>query len=192
MRSADCSCSFSRSRTPSPRNEGAPAVLCLAVLILVIAAAPALAQSAKPDTLHHGAKPFTVMLRSAAVPGWGQVYNHKYLKAVAVVGVEGFLTYKAIKELDRENEAISRQDDILAGGGDITDPGYLQAQLDQETHRNKKINWIWWGIGAHLLSMLDAYVDAHLASFDTDFGPPQSAVDVGEKPRLTVAYRTRF
>ena len=132
------------------------------------------------------------MLRSAAVPGWGQVTNHKYLKAGAVVGVEGFLVYRALKELDRENQAISRQDEILAGGGDVTSPDYIQAQLDQDEHRNKKINWIWWGIAAHLLSMMDAYVDAHLASFDTDFGPPQSAVDVGEKPRLTVAYRTRF
>src|SRR6267378_2351055 len=192
MRSADCSCSFSRSRTPSPRSEGAPAVVCLVALYLVIAAAPALAQSAKPDTLHHRPKPFTVMLRSAVVPGWGQVTNHKYVKAVGVVGVEGLLVYSALRELNRENEAIRRQDAVLAGGGDITDPVYVQAQLDQNTHRNKKINWIWWGIGAHFLSMLDAYVDAHLSSFDTDFGPPQSAVDVGEHPRLTVAYRTRF
>jgi hypothetical protein len=132
------------------------------------------------------------MLRSAAVPGWGQVYNHKYLKAGVVIAGEGLLAYQAIQELNRENRAIDRQDAVLAGGGDITDPAYIDAQLDQETHRNKKINWIWWGIAAHLLSMMDAYVDAHLASFDADFGPPQSAVDWGETPRLTVAFRTRF
>jgi len=147
---------------------------------------------ARPDTLPHRAKPFTVMLRSAAVPGWGQLYNHKILKAVAVVGVEGFLVAQTLQELKRENRAVERQDEILAGGGDSGGPEYLQAVLDEDTHRNKKINWIWWGIAAHLLSMADAYVDAHLASFDTDFGPPESAVDIGEKPRLTVAYVTRF
>jgi hypothetical protein len=132
------------------------------------------------------------MLRSAAVPGWGQVYNHKYVKAGVVIAGEGLLAYQAVQELRRENRAIDRQDLILAGGGDITDPAYLDAQLDQETHRNKKINWIWWGIAAHLLSMMDAYVDAHLATFDADFGPPQSAVNLGEKPRFTLAFRTRF
>lgn len=144
------------------------------------------------DSLSHRAKPFTVMLRSAAVPGWGQVYNHKYVKAAAVVGVEGFLVVKALQELKRENQALDRQDAILGSGGDVTDPEYVQAVLDQSTHRNRKISYIWFGIAAHLLSMMDAYVDAHLASFDADFGPPESAVDVGERPRLTLTYRARF
>jgi uncharacterized protein DUF5683 len=194
MDSVDCSFSFSRSRTPSPRNSF---LLAGVALLLALGSVPAHAQPApgrKPahaDSLPHRAKPFTVMLRSAAVPGWGQAYNHKYLKAGIVIAGEGLLAYQAVQELKRENRAIDRQDLILAGGGDITDPAYVEAQLDQETHRNKKINWIWWGIAAHLLSMMDAYVDAHLASFDADFGPPQSAVD-GAKPRLTLAFRARF
>jgi len=146
---------------------------------------------ARPDSTHRP-KPFSVMLRSAAVPGWGQVTNHKYLKAGLVVGVEGFLVFQTLSELKKENQALDRQAEILNGGGDITDPSYQQAALDEQVHRNRKVNWIWWGIAAHLLSTVDAYVDAHLASFDTDFGPPESAVDVGEKPRFTLAYRTRF
>jgi hypothetical protein len=144
------------------------------------------------DSLSHRAKPFTVMLRSAAVPGWGQVYNHKYVKAAVVVGVEGFLVGEAFQELKRENQALDRQDVVLASGRDVTDPEYVQAVLDQSVHRNRKISYIWFGIAAHLLSMMDAYVDAHLASFDADFGPPESAVDAGERPRLTLAYRARF
>jgi hypothetical protein len=173
--------------------------LAVTALLLAAAAAPAHAQPAvgrRPahaDSLPHRSKPFTVMLRSAAVPGWGQVYNHKYLKAGIVIAGQGFLAYQALQELKLENQAIDRQGAILAGGGDIGDPAYLQAQRDQETHRNVKINWIWWGIAAHLLSMMDAYVDAHLASFDADFGPSDSAVTpTQEKPRLTLAYRIRF
>jgi hypothetical protein len=203
MDSADCSFSFSRSRTPSRRNDGAgarPALAALAVaaLLLAGAVAPAHAQPAvgrKParaDSLPHRAKPFTVMLRSAAVPSWGQLYNHKYVKAGLVLAGEGLLAYEAVQELHRENQAIDRQDAVLAGGGDITDPAYVQASLDQETHRNRKISWIWFGIAAHLLSMMDAYVDAHLASFDADFGPSESAVDLGQEPRFTLAYRIRF
>jgi len=143
------------------------------------------------DTVHRS-KPFYVMLRSAAVPGWGQVYNRKYLKAGIVVAGEGVLVLQALQELKRENQAVDRQIAIIQTGGDPSDPAYILAQNDEETHRNKKINWIWWGIAAHLLSMMDAYVDAHLVTFDADFGPPESAVDLGEKPRLTVALRTRF
>ncbi len=133
------------------------------------------------------------MLRSAAVPGWGQVYNHKLLKAGVVVAGEGLLALQAIRELKRENQAVDRQIAILEGGGDVTDPAYILAVDDEEVHRNKKINWIWWGIAAHLLSMMDAYVDAHLATFDADFGPPESAVELApEKPRLTLACRVRF
>jgi hypothetical protein len=174
------------------------AALAWTALFLVAAAASAHAQPAvgrKPahaDSLPRRSKPFTVMLRSAAFPGWGQAYNHKYLKAGLVVAGEGFLAYQAIQELRRENQAIDRQDAILAGGGDITDPAYIDASLDLETHRNRKISWIWFGIAAHLLSMMDAYVDAHLASFDADFGPPPSALNPGERPRFTVAFRTRF
>ncbi len=153
--------------------------------------APKAKAGAKPaaaDSLANRSKPFTVMLRSAAVPGWGQVYNHKYLKAGLVVAGEGLLVFEALQELKRENQAVDRQSAI----GNASDPAYIEAGLDRDTHRNRKISWIWWGIAAHLLSMADAYVDAHLATFDADFGPPESAVDSGEKPRLTVAFRTRF
>jgi len=138
-----------------------------------------------------------VMLRSAAVPGWGQLYNHKYVKAGAAIGGQGFLVFLALKEFRKENDAVDRQSaiaaaDAAAGTDYLLDPAYLSAQEDRDVHRNQKINWIWWGLAAHVLSMVDAYVDANLATFDAEFGPPQSAVDLGEKPRLTLAIRTRF
>src|SRR5437773_10515069 len=47
-----------------------------------MAAIPARGRAAaKQDSTKHRSPPFRVMLRSAAVPGWGQVYNHKYWKA---------------------------------------------------------------------------------------------------------------
>src|SRR5678815_1110331 len=194
MASAVFSSSSSPLRTRSRRSD---ALLLMIAATIALAPSTAVAQPAasrapaRPDSTHRP-KPFSVMLRSAAVPGWGQVTNHKYLKAGLVVGVEGFLVFQTLSELKKENQALDRQAEIPNGGGDITDPSYQQAALDEQVHRNRKVNWIWWGIAAHLLSTVDAYVDAHLASFDTDFGPPESAVDVGEKPRFTLAYRTRF
>ena len=152
--------------------------------------------TARADSLHR-VKPFMVMLRAAAVPGWGQLYNHKYVKAGVVIGGEGFLVFLALNELKKENQAVDRLSaiasaDVEAGTDYTLDPAYLGAQNDRDVHRNQKINWIWLGLAAHVLSMVDAYVDANLATFDAEFGPPESAVDLGEKPRLTLAIRTRF
>src|SRR5882672_4414190 len=216
MDSVEFSFSFSPSRTPSRRRSAA---LVLAFVALFLASAPARAQTqgpmpapaskpapaapapvtpapaAKParaDSLPHRSRPFFVMLRSAAVPGWGQAYNQKYLKAGMVVAGEGFLGYGAWKELQRENDAVDRLSAVSQAAFAPGDPEYNAAQLDVETHRNRKINWIWWGLAAHLVNMVDAYVDAHLASFEAEFGPPESALDLGEGPRLTLAVRTRF
>jgi len=137
------------------------------------------------------------MLRSAAVPGWGQLYNHKVLKAAAVVAGEGLLAYQAWNEYQKENDAVDRLTAIAAAdaqaGVDYQfDPVYLAADQDRDVHRNKKINWIWWGIAAHLISTVDAYVDAHLITFEADFGSSGPVRDPGENPRLTLALRTRF
>jgi hypothetical protein len=203
MDSVDCCFSFSRSRTRSRRNSAtALGAACLALLLAIGGAGFALpprasaqpvlgSRPARADSVHRS-KPFYVMLRSAVIPGWGQAYNDKYLKAGIVLAGEGALAFQVLQERKRENQAVDREIAILQSGGDPTDPAFILAQNDEETHRNKKINWIWWGIAAHLLSMMDAYVDAHLATFDADFGPPQTAVDLGEKPRLTLAIRTRF
>ena len=123
------------------------------------------------------------MLRSGVVPGWGQVVNHKWIKAVVVVGGEGLLISKALDEYHKEQDA--------ANIGDA---------LGKDSHYNLKVNYIWWAIAAHLLQMTDAYVDAHLASFDSDFGPdngpPHSAAGPGHdtkgQARLTVAVHVRF
>ena len=138
---------------------------------------------APPDSARHFPSPLGVMLRSAIVPGWGQIANHKWLKAVVVVGGEGLLLSKALDEYHKEQHA--------ANIGDA---------LGKDSHYNLKVNYVWWGIAVHLLQMADAYVDAHLASFDTDFGPEEaprdtaagSGLDTKGEARLAVAVHVRF
>ena len=123
-----------------------------------------------PETTHagapsHRASPFGVMMRSAVVPGWGQLYNHKPIKAAVVVGGEGTLIYKAWTEFQKEQDA--------ADAGDIE---------GKDRHYNLKVNYIWWAIAVHLLQMADAYVDAHLATFDADFGQDATEHAEGSPP----------
>lgn len=111
------------------------------------------------------------MLRSTAVPGWGQIYNHKLIKAAVVMGGEGILISKAVSEFRKEQDAAERGDED-----------------GKNTHYNLKVNYIWWAVAVHLLQMADAFVDAHLARFDADFGPEGSRLGrrdlpLGEGPR---------
>ena len=153
---------------------------------------PPEAQPAPPDTTRRRSPPFRVMLRSAVLPGWGQMYNGKPLKAAVIVAGEGFLVYKALDELAKENEAVDRQSQFP-----VNSPEYIEAQNDKETHYNLKVNYIWWAVAVHLLQMADAYVDAHLRDFSADLGPLPGpglahAAASGTDPGLAVALRVRF
>ena len=141
-------------------------------------------EAAKPDTTKHRSSPFKVMMRSAVLPGWGQVYNGKLLKAGVVVAGEGFLVYKALSELSKENDAVQR-----IGETDPGTPENDQAIEDRESHMNQKINYIWWAVAVHLLQMADAYVDANLSDWSAEVGPdPTRAAGT----RVALAYRVRF
>lgn len=161
---------------------------CLAAVAGPVAApAPARADGGAPaDSASHRSAPYKVMLRSAVVPGWGQLYNHQFLKAALVVAGEGFIAYKALDELGLENDAIDRAAALPEG------PEQSLALEERTVHQNRKISWIWWGVAAHLLSMADAYVDAHLSTFEDDFGPPEGARRRGGDPEIRLAYRVRF
>lgn len=142
------------------------------------------AAAARPKTA-----PFKVMMRSALVPGWGQMYNHQPLKAALVVGVEGFLVAKALHELHLQNRSLQAAADAEALGDVAAQDA---ATLEADLHRNRKISWVWWAVAAHLLSMADAYVDAHLSTFDRDFEFRESGRLRAAAPELRLGYRVRF
>lgn len=122
--------------------------------------------------------PTGAMLRSLALPGWGQFYNGKWFKGVLAIGVETGLVINAI---------------------------YLDAQLDKSTHpldqefyRNNRNLSFWWLGATILLSMMDAYVDAHLYHFDesTDLsfwpGRMKQTTSQGLKYYISLSYRINF
>jgi hypothetical protein len=118
------------------------------------------------DTLVSGKKtnfrsPSGALLRSLAIPGWGQMYNKKYLKAVIVAGGQGVLLGTAIVEWKRATDSKN----------DASQP--LATRLeDYRLHTNNRNMLLWLYAAATVVSMLDAYVDAHLSQ-DTGVGVPQ-------------------
>ena len=135
------------------------------------------------------AKPFSepryVMLRSALLPGWGQLYNGAWLKAIGVAAGEiGFIVgiYNDEKELDR----LAEESDAALEAGD--EDAYFEAttaynnRLDQSIRRR----WLLGGLLAYALA--DAYVDAHFSRFDVQFDAPRTTAggksDFGGRLRL--------
>jgi hypothetical protein len=90
------------------------------------------------------------MLRSVAVPGWGQWANGKRIKAGLVAGSEGYLLYRAVDWARVERQSTG---------------------ADQENAGAHRRDFTWWTVLVGALSMGDAYIDAQLGEFDVEFTP---------------------
>jgi hypothetical protein len=128
--------------------------------------------SAQPDTSNPGnpkiflAKkikkpwPTGALFRSAIVPGWGQVYNKQYIKAVLYGGTEIALaaaTAHYWKQMD------SHQSHFM----NSTDPTYQAWEYYYYQNSRDNRNLFLWLTGlTFFISIFDAYVDAHFADFD--------------------------
>jgi len=129
-------------------------------------------QKAQEQQKHKAfSEPRYVMLRSALVPGWGQLYNGAWLKAIGVAAGEiAFFVgiYNDGKELDR----LKPLSDAACAGGDELECYQLtteyNAALDSQTRRA----WLLGGLVAYALA--DAYVDAHFKNFNVQFDAPRA------------------
>lgn len=112
-------------------------------------------------TVLFAVNPTHAMLYSAFIPGGGQIYNKAYVKAGVVIGMQSYLIgtalYHDAKLDDFKDKASSSSD------------AYLKEHYRQraDEYKEKRTSDIWWiGITA-ALSVIDAYVDAHLADFES-------------------------
>jgi len=135
--------------------------------------------------------PGGALWRAAVVPGWGQIYNKQYLKLPFVYGARGGLLVAAItinddyqlyrkaflyKAFEEHVEAGLAEinpycDEVsyynrLANELGANSSRPICAQRDT-FRRNRDLSYL--GIGlVYALSVLDAYVSAHLLDFNVD------------------------
>ena len=122
------------------------------------------------------------LLRSAVFPGWGQLYNRKYLKAILVFGAETtFLTLMAI-EWDRMNQHKKLFDSLPLG--DDKNWEYEQYKF----YKDRKNLFLWSALATIFVSIFDAYVDAHLYAFDEDM----ERIGIEIEPRFEEELRLKF
>ena len=144
-------------------------------------AAPPRGTSGAPDSLAHSAQapapgtyimtkdPLTATLLSI-IPGAGQLYTEQYIKAPIFMLVAGFFVGQAIIYNGRFSEWADKYDALPATSG--LRAGY---KANREFNRDNRDRSIAYFVGVEILSMIDAYVDAHLFDFDVDETPGRDA-----------------
>ena len=121
-------------------------------------------------------RPTWVMARSLVVPGWGQLKNGAWWKAILVAGIEGALVERLCFE-DRLAGAFRRRAERV----DPESEAFARLDWKAEKHRRHRRDFIWWTSLFVLLSMGDAYVDAHLKRFDVELQIEPGAVPTGSE-----------
>jgi hypothetical protein len=149
----------------------------LAAAVALLAATAASAQSdttrapADTSTLasegFHMTKSPTVAVLLSIVPGGGQVYNEQYIKAALFVGVGGFFAFQAVRY---NTLFLDKAAQVDAVGLDDSTGVRSQLKAQREVYRDNRDLNIAYFVGVELLSMIDAYVGAHLFDFDVDGG----------------------
>jgi hypothetical protein len=110
--------------------------------------------------------PRWVMLRSLAVPGWGQLHNGSWLKAAVLGGGEVWIIAGLVDD-DRRARQLLAEADLAKAGGD--NEGF-NAAVDAYNSRLERFvsrQWLLGGVLAYAL--MDAYVDAHFRDFKVEF-----------------------
>jgi len=133
------------------------------------------------NTLNNGNQPDSTLspqkalLKSAVIPGWGQLYVGKPFKALLYVTAEGYHLYRMI-QYHQINNHIEKTQQIVGmtvwQGMTLAEKktavenetGY-DLQLRPSRVKEKRNKYAWWCVGIYIMGMLDAYVDAHLINF---------------------------
>lgn len=102
--------------------------------------------------------PWGAVLRSAIIPGWGQIYNESYWKVPIVWGITGWLVYVWVdnNSLYKDNRTL-----FLQTGDD-------RYKRFRDFYRDQRDQFAIYIVLTYFLNLVDAYVDAHLFDFNVD------------------------
>ena len=105
-------------------------------------------------------QPYRAMLYSAVLPGGGQLYNEAYLKTALVAGLQAYLISLAVSDAGK----VSDYKDLMQEH--LSDPTLYQQYKTRRDAFQEELRSDYWWIGTVLvLSVADAFVDAHLYNF---------------------------
>ncbi len=106
--------------------------------------------------------PATALVAAAAYPGLGQLVVGSEMKAAAVGAAQAYIVARLILEDRWTRHALRLYNET--GGASYYD--------DYSEHYDRRQTLVWWALAVGILSVADAYVDAHLVGFDDPPGRP--------------------
>lgn len=125
-------------------------------------------QSQQIDTTNQSGltpkSPLGAVLRSLAIPGWGQLYVQQYWKA-PIFFAGAIVMYYYVFKHNKDYLDYSRQYDKLKE----LNPNSIELyylKLRKENSRDNRDISVFFLCGVYALAMLDSYVDAHLFNFN--------------------------
>lgn len=141
-------------------------------------------------------------LLSAVVPGAGQIYNRKYWKAPviwAAAGAVGYLIYSNHQTYTQYRDALRLRTDNDPATIDAFEQTLTENDLLtlQDAARRSRDLWIILTSLGHALNVVDAVVDAHLATFDVSddlsmrLSPSIICTHRQFKPALSITFNFR-
>jgi hypothetical protein len=110
--------------------------------------------------------PRWVMARSLVVPGWGQLHNGSWIKAIGIATGEVLLVSRMVDDnqaLDNLNVAIEQARADTNQVAEVAAVEAYNSRLNDLTRRQ------WLFAAVLIYSLLDAYIDAHFRDFDIEF-----------------------
>lgn len=119
--------------------------------------------------------PHAVLKRSLIIPGWGQITNKQAWKVPIVYGLLGGLTYYSIDLTKKYHDYRAAFYNQYTSNEDMKfgpTPAYLEGASQSSLRSNRNFlrnrrDFIYVTIAlAYMLNAVDAYVFAHLRSFD--------------------------
>lgn len=132
----------------------------LALLVTVLSSS-VLGQTSEEESQSEPRQPNPRMaLLAGLFPGGGQLYNRRWIKAIFVAGAEAY--YFTQWDANR----VSYRNCIETA--DSSCNGFLE-------RRNK---FAWWVAIYYVMSMVEAYVDAHLITFPEETVEPSGEIPV--------------
>ncbi len=144
-------------------------------LFMIARAVPAMAQAVdstraevREDSAFVMAKsPAGAAIRSAIIPGWGQLYTESYWKIPVIFALGGWLAYGWVTN---NRDFITYRDLYEGSITDQNQTGNLNYKLYREFYRDRRDTYAWFFGLLYLLQIADAFVDAHLFDFSVEPG----------------------
>ncbi len=99
--------------------------------------------------------PWGAVIRSALIPGFGQIYNESYWKVPIIWGLAGWFIYNwtDLNKLYKDNQELYKQSNQTI------------YKIRRDFYRDQRDKFaIYMGL-LYFLNIVDAYVDAHLFDF---------------------------